>query len=83
MKVKDLISELSKLNPEVDVIVDGYEMGYNSATIISPRIYQETSDKASWKGDFELYEDISEEDRKGEPFTAVVISRYKPTGEPM
>jgi hypothetical protein len=54
MKVKDLIEKLLQEDPEMRVVVDGYECGYNEVK----KIYQigitnnPKSDEKYWEGEF-------------------------------
>ena len=60
MKVKELIKELSKLDPNLNVYVSGYEGGYNDVTELSNdrmvRNYHKPEDW--WYGPHEIVESV-------------------------
>jgi hypothetical protein len=63
MKVKELIEKLSKENPEMRVVVDGYETGYDEPDMIclvsiKPNPKSETK---TWEGDFDETDDDDSE----------------------
>ena len=41
MNAKELIEELSKLNPNIKIVVRGYEMGYNNIMELKPIVLEE------------------------------------------
>jgi hypothetical protein len=48
MKVKELIKHLEKLDPEMDVVVDGYETGYDPIRDILQIEIVPTPDSKGW-----------------------------------
>lgn len=54
MKVKELIEELQKFDPETEVVVDGYETGYDKITELYPvkAFKRENFEKAWYDGDY-------------------------------
>lgn len=54
MKVKDLIKELEQFNPEMEVVVDGYETGYDVVREAYPvKIFKPSNvEKAWYDGDY-------------------------------
>lgn len=75
MKIKELIKELEKYNPELEVCVDGYEDGYDSikknSLILKEIIISENH--YDWSGIYEDYEPT--EDNREDHFQALIISR--------
>jgi hypothetical protein len=77
MKVIDLIQRLQEFDPEMPVVLSGYEGGFNTVTaVVEPRTFAEGVNE-SWKwyyGPHELDNEYLEEEHAGKPrFEAVTI----------
>ncbi len=70
MTVAELIQKLQKFPPDMRVLTDGYEGGYDD-----PQIYETAAVKeySPYCGNYQVYWRYSEEERK--PFQAVIIAR--------
>lgn len=76
--VGELITKLQALDPQLPVLIDGYEGGYmeplffqREVVHVGPRAYM---------GEFETVESARWEiEDGGEPFEAVLLVRYEPT----
>jgi hypothetical protein len=53
MTVKELIEYLSKENPDTEVVVSGYESGFDSINTIFKKHVREVSDKNWYDGYYE------------------------------
>ena len=55
LTVKGLIEELSKFSPDIPVVVDGYEGGFDSLDVDSPRMVsiRHTPGHEEWEGEYE------------------------------
>jgi hypothetical protein len=74
MKVKDLIEQLSKYNPETLVLVSGYEGGLESGIFVSEQEVHKYD--MPYMGDYENWYDYEKETQPDEKFIkAVTIER--------
>ena len=51
MKVKELIAILSSYDPETDVVVDGYESGYDDPDVRESRVEWDANPKTGERGE--------------------------------
>lgn len=74
MKVKELIQKLSEFDPEMRVVVDGYECGYDETDkIMSVRVKPNSKAKEkNWEGEFEF---VMTKDRSQQTELAVLLPR--------
>ena len=62
MKVKELIQKLSEEDPEMLVLVEGYESGFDNINVVQKKLVMENNNKNDqkinswWEGDFEFNE---------------------------
>lgn len=75
MKVRELIEELQKHDPEMLVLVDGYEHGYREPDVETKRVVRLSEGEYSfWAGPWDDEDDWRDEyPEGGEP--AVVVGR--------
>jgi len=75
MKVKELIAELQRHDPEAQVMVDGYEMGVSDVRKVVPVTVYKNIDRPFWCGryDTSLGGEYTPED--AEPVNAVFLPR--------
>lgn len=59
MKVKELIAELSKLDPELPVMVDGYEWGLDAVEVVKTDMRYESIPEEDQVGYAGVFRDIS------------------------
>ena len=71
MTVKELIIEMEKLDPKMQVMVRGYEGGYNEVKKISMLEVVEQEEKLWWYGDYDLACDSNDSENK---LTVIYIS---------
>lgn len=66
MKVKELIQKLSEYDPEMRVVVDGYECGYDEVDkIMTVRIKPNLkATEKDWEGEFEFVIDRDKEESR-------------------
>lgn len=55
MKVKELIKELEKKDPESIVIVDGYEDGFTELKTVKSILIKPNPSHQSWEGEYDNY----------------------------
>jgi len=70
MTVKELINYLSQENPDLEVLVDGYEEGFDPIANIEHKYVQPHSDPKSYHGEFE-------ESNQPSYQKALIFSRFK------
>lgn len=75
MKVKELIVELQKQNPEALVVTDGYEMGINEFRIVRPMIVYRNENRPFWYGRYEAIKPGEYTIKDAEPINAVYLPR--------
>ena len=69
MTVAELIEQLSKHPPEIPVLVNGYEGGYNTPNELCLTHVSRKENNPWYAGEYDDYEGI------GDPIAAVVLSR--------
>lgn len=64
MKVSELVQILQELDPQLEVLVSGYEGGYNNCNRVTPpRVFVHNyNDEYSWEGRHELLDYVKEYD---------------------
>ena len=60
MKVKELIEHLQLLDPEMRVVVDGYECGYDEVHCTQIKNVISNPKHSSWEGEFRDYQENAE-----------------------
>lgn len=75
MKVKDLIIELQKHDPEALVVTDGYEMGMNEFRIVRPIIVYKNENRPFWYGRYEDTKPGKYTEKDAPPINAVYLPR--------
>ena len=76
MKVHELINALQALNPDLEVVVRGYEGGYNNTLGIQPTVLVKDYYNYPWMGkheDAEYAEQFHDLDTNQKKFDAVLI----------
>lgn len=77
MKVSELIEELQKFDPNIEVVVDGYETGFDAVHSISKvEVFKpkDVENKAWYDGDYHCKNKFINED-EGEYIEVVYIPR--------
>ena len=75
MKVKDLILELQKHDPEAEVVVDAYEMGVNDVRQVVPTVIFQNENRPYWYGRFETTKPGTYSVNDAKPINAVFLPR--------
>lgn len=75
MKVKDLILELQKHDPEAEVVVDAYEMGVNDVRQVVPSIVFKNEKRPYWYGRYETTKPSTYSIKDAQPINAVYLPR--------
>jgi hypothetical protein len=57
MKVHELIEQLSKLDPELPVVTDGYEQDFNEVDTFTVISVVPATEKVWWGGDYKVADD--------------------------
>lgn len=72
MKVKDLIKILEIYSPDREVLVDGYEGGYDELSIVDQEVYDKQGEEKEswWDGRYD-----SSYEARDDTFKALIISR--------
>ena len=74
MKIKELIKKLSEFPLDIDVLVEGYEDGFDQAiTVKSIRVKQHQGKNDWWNGEFD-----SIDGNGGSPVIVILGNRNKP-----
>jgi hypothetical protein len=75
MKVIELIQALEAFDPEMPVVLSGYEGGFNTVTaVVEPRTFVKDVNCAWYYGPHELDNEYLEEEHDGKPrFQAVTL----------
>lgn len=76
MKVRELINSLQALNPDLEVVVKGYEGGYDNALDVQPMVLVKDYYNYSWMGRHEdagFVEQVHDLDTNQKKFDAVLI----------
>lgn len=74
MVVKELITKLEQLDPNLRVFVHGYEGGYHDSNNISPEVEMALNVNDSWYfGDHDLVENLDREQLKDKTIVKGVI----------
>ena len=60
MKVHELINALQALNPDLEVVVSGYEGGYNNTLSIQPTVLVKDYYNYPWMGKHEAAEYVEQ-----------------------
>lgn len=79
MKIKDLITELQEHDPEMEVMVAGYEGGYHSDLVVGQETVMLDRNKEWYYGPHEstcCMSDDEVEEGKGKIIPALVIGYY-------
>lgn len=77
MTVKELIEKLGEYDPDMIVVVDGYEEGYDNPSVFTTDIVLDTNwdgvgKSTSWAGRHEYFSEI---EQNGPAVKAVVVGR--------
>ena len=75
MKVKDLIIELQKHDPEALVVTDGYEMGLNDLRLVTTKIVFKQGNRPFWHGRYDESKTGEYTVKDAEPINAVYLPR--------
>ena len=81
MKVKELIKELQKQNPELEAVVEGYEDGYNSVCGLRKKKLIFGANKSRWYGEHDEVDDYSSKERKIKSVLSVEIFGHHRKGK--
>jgi hypothetical protein len=71
MKVRELLNQLEGVDPDSQIVVDGYEAGYDDPVITYIRAYKKEEPIGIYSGKYD--EDSTEIDQNG--FSCVCIGR--------
>ena len=75
MKVKDLILELQKHDPEAEVVVDAYEMGVSDVRQVVDTVIFKNENRPYWYGRFETTKPGIYSVNDAKPINAVYLPR--------
>jgi hypothetical protein len=75
MKVKELIAELQKHDPEALVVTDCYEMGINEFRVVRPLVVYKNENRPFWYGRYEAIKPGSYTVKDAQPVSAVYLPR--------
>lgn len=75
MKVRDLITELQKHDPEAEVVVDGYELGVNDVRKVVAATVFKNVNRPYWYGRYEMTKPGMYSEQDAKPVSAVYLPR--------
>lgn len=75
MKVRELIAELQKQDPEAEVVMDGYEMGVSDVRRVVKGIAYKNENRPFWYGRYELNGAGTYTPKDTQPVNAVYLPR--------
>lgn len=80
MKVKELIAELQKYDPEAEVVLDAYELGVNDARKVVAATVFKNENRPYWYGRYEMTKPGMYSVKDAQPINAVYLPRLDNEG---